>query len=398
MLKRIRIQNFKSIRDVEVELGSLTVLVGRSGTGKSNFVGAIRFLRDYLAWGDRAPHAHGGWRYVMPAQTGRAPRFTVTFDVPGEPDEFTYFIAFQNSSPDQSNPSVALESEGLEFRGTKVFFQQGRNWVNKPNMANLPQAGQVALGKLKAISEAHIAFTALTNSIGCYDFVGDVGATAKDEFNRSPQVLMARNSGVQQISSSLGLLDDASNFVSVAASLLGGLYHLSLKKSIVASLATINPSVTSIELDNVQNPSAISVTHRIGAQPLSLELAQESDGFRRFFTHLLALYQQPPKLTLLFENPENGVYPGALALLADEFKAAPGDARGQILLTTHSPEFLNNFDDIECLRVVTIKDHETSIGRVSHEQAESVREGLLTTGELLTVDPARAESAEAAPA
>jgi recombinational DNA repair ATPase RecF len=48
MIKRIRIQNFRSLVDVTVDLDSLTVLIGRSGTGKSNFVDAIRFLRNSL--------------------------------------------------------------------------------------------------------------------------------------------------------------------------------------------------------------------------------------------------------------------------------------------------------------------------------------------------------------
>ena len=48
MIEQIRIQNFKSIRDVTVELSPVTVLIGRSGVGKSNFLRAIRFLRNYL--------------------------------------------------------------------------------------------------------------------------------------------------------------------------------------------------------------------------------------------------------------------------------------------------------------------------------------------------------------
>src|SRR5580704_436854 len=48
MIKQIRIQNFRSLVDVTVDLDPLTVLIGRSGTGKSNFVQAIRFLRDLL--------------------------------------------------------------------------------------------------------------------------------------------------------------------------------------------------------------------------------------------------------------------------------------------------------------------------------------------------------------
>jgi AAA ATPase domain len=46
MIHRFRVRVFKSIADVDVDLSPVTVLVGRSGTGKSNFVQALRFLRD----------------------------------------------------------------------------------------------------------------------------------------------------------------------------------------------------------------------------------------------------------------------------------------------------------------------------------------------------------------
>ena len=48
MIKRIRICNFKSLGDVTVDLEPITALIGCSGTGKTNFVEALRFLRDFL--------------------------------------------------------------------------------------------------------------------------------------------------------------------------------------------------------------------------------------------------------------------------------------------------------------------------------------------------------------
>ena len=45
MIHRFRVQNFKSIVNVDVDLSPVTVLVGKSGTGKSSFVQALRFLR-----------------------------------------------------------------------------------------------------------------------------------------------------------------------------------------------------------------------------------------------------------------------------------------------------------------------------------------------------------------
>ncbi|MCH7517165.1 MAG: AAA family ATPase, partial [Bacteroidetes bacterium] len=43
-IRRARIRNFRSIGKCDVLLGDLTVLVGRNGAGKSNFLDAMRFV------------------------------------------------------------------------------------------------------------------------------------------------------------------------------------------------------------------------------------------------------------------------------------------------------------------------------------------------------------------
>ena len=105
--------------------------------------------------------------------------------------------------------------------------------------------------------------------------------------------------------------------------------------------------------------------------------------------HLLALYQTPPKQLLIFEEPENGVYPGALSNLAEEFNAASQAGRGQVLLTTQSPDLLDGFAPDQ-LRVVELDDNQmTRIGELAPDQSEALRAQLLEPGELLTVDSPR---------
>jgi predicted ATPase len=48
MLTKVQILNYKSIASCEVHLGPLTFLVGLNGSGKSNFIDALRFCRDAL--------------------------------------------------------------------------------------------------------------------------------------------------------------------------------------------------------------------------------------------------------------------------------------------------------------------------------------------------------------
>jgi hypothetical protein len=223
MIHRIRIQNFKSLRDVTVDLSPVTVFVGRSGTGKTNFASAIRFLRDYLAFGPQPNFPQQQHLFKCATDPSGAIGFEVEFDVPGFTDRFVY--------------------------------------------------------------------------------------------------------------------------------------ALTPRKGIAATLRRINPTVVSLELDSLRDPQKVIVAHRLKDKILPLELRQESDGFRRFYAHLLAVYQTPPKQTL-------------------------------VLLTTHSPALLDQFSS-EHIRVVKLVDLETRIGPLAEEQREALSEELLHAGELLTVDPAR---------
>ena len=46
MISRIAIKNFRSLKDVELRPGPLTVLIGPNGAGKSNILDALRFMRE----------------------------------------------------------------------------------------------------------------------------------------------------------------------------------------------------------------------------------------------------------------------------------------------------------------------------------------------------------------
>ena len=392
MIHRCRIQNFKSIVDVSVELSPVTVLVGKSGTGKSNFVQALRFFRDLLS---SPQHAQGldQLHLLRPISMPNAsPRFEVEFSVAGIKDRFTYELCFGQRGP--QSPSTHLELERLSL-GDTILFHQGvgsmnapipqhairiiaPRWIVEPPLTPVPNAGTIAIGRIPSISEVVIAFTALTSGIGCYAFSDNVlcGGT-------TPQA-------------TTGLDDEATNFIPALKEIITNLQDLKIRKSIVGALQRVNPSVSSVELNDILHPSHVVVGHRFNGKTVPLLLSQESDGFRRFCAHLLALYQRPPKQTLFFEHPEDGIHPGALSLLAEEFKAAPADGRGHIILTTHSPKLLDQFD-ADQIRVVEIEGFATRIGKMSKEQQEAITDKLLDAGELLTVDPARIQPEAIAP-
>ncbi|WP_041933403.1 AAA family ATPase [Gloeothece verrucosa] len=48
ILKRIKIEGFKSIRSLDLTLNQLNILIGANGSGKSNFIAAFKFLNQIV--------------------------------------------------------------------------------------------------------------------------------------------------------------------------------------------------------------------------------------------------------------------------------------------------------------------------------------------------------------
>ena len=64
-----------------------------------------------------------------------------------------------------------------------------------------------------------------------------------------------------------------------------------------------------------------------------------SDGTLKMLTYLVLLYDPEPPPVIGIEEPENFLHPRLLYELAEECRAA--SERAQLLITTHSPYFLN---------------------------------------------------------
>jgi predicted ATPase len=363
MIKTIRVRNFRSLLDVTVDLDPLTVLIGLSGTGKSNFVRAMRFLRNCLNSRSVDLNSPGGVGTVLHIEHPKASlAFDLSFSIDPTGPDFQYSL--------HRSPSGQVE-ELLRVGGRILFHHASNKWIVAPEVVPVPTPAGIMLGAIPGLQESTFAYVSLRSGIGCYEFSGNV----------------LEGNGQRVVPVDFGLVDDGDNYLLIANRILSDLSKVRSWKRIASSMRAVNSAVANLTL-NVPTPDRLDVAHQLNGRVLSMDVRSESEGFRRFLAHILALYQNPSKQTLLFEHPEAGLHPGALESLANEFKTCPQDGRGQVILTTHSPQLLDYFPP-ESLRVVDLKKLSTTIGRVAPEQMESLRERLLNPGELLTVDPAR---------
>ncbi len=208
----------------------------------------------------------------------------------------------------------------------------------------------------------------LTRGIGCYDFPASVLATP--------------NVGTSAVDG-FALRFDGANYYGVVEGILGNLQSLNNWREIEAAIKNLSASVEAITTSPFHQ-ERVAVSYRFGGQLTALPLSLQSGGFRRFLAHFLAIYQQPPKQVVVFEEPENGIFPGALTMLWDFMRAANEKLGTQFILTTHSPQLLDAFD-ADSKRVVEISDRGTKIGPLAGGQRSALMDKLLSPSELLTV-------------
>ncbi|MDD2765451.1 MAG: AAA family ATPase [Opitutaceae bacterium] len=96
-----------------------------------------------------------------------------------------------------------------------------------------------------------------------------------------------------------------------------------------------------------------------------------------------ALLQEPPLTLIGIEEPELTVHVGAIPLLFDYLKQA--SQRGQVLITTHSIELLEQLE-IDDVRVVDRCNGVTTVANVRRDQRNAVKKRLLTIGDIVSME------------
>jgi len=126
---RVRLENWRNFREAEVRLKERAFIVGPNASGKSNFLDALRFLRDIAradgglatALGQPGQPGRGGFKGVrcLFARRPSALVFDVDVGTDDEPELWNYQLVLQQQQNVRGKP-VAVELERVHHRGEVV--------------------------------------------------------------------------------------------------------------------------------------------------------------------------------------------------------------------------------------------------------------------------------------
>jgi predicted ATPase len=121
-ISRVILRNYKSIRQCDVSLVSITFLVGPNGAGKSNFVEALRFLSYGLSSSlEQALDNRSGFSSIL--HRGAAPRSGILFDVSFQLGDRTGRYLVEIAASGDGPVTVTREECTVEFRSGKHWFR-----------------------------------------------------------------------------------------------------------------------------------------------------------------------------------------------------------------------------------------------------------------------------------
>ncbi len=372
----------------------MTVLVGPNASGKSNVVDVLRFIGHSLRRGlDAAITSRQGIGAVRRSKPKGRP-YDVEVGFRAKKGRFSIDYGFVLGSRSGGIYYVKREHcvvTPADQRGDEVEFERSEDRIVKPS-----DAGALYDEDLDA---TELAFRSLARYILLRPFEGSgpggrrpshVNQTYRDVIQAVESISGMRSYRMfpdtmrepRRPRDPRRLREDGSNLASV----LKEMSRSPNLGEIEEALARVVPGLSGLQVQQSGGYLVVKLRHQAGDGSGSgsfFDLSQESDGTVRLLGLLVALYQENTPPLIGIEEPELTIHPGALAALADILVETTH--RAQALVTTHSPDLIDRLP-IEYLRAVDIEDGCTRVGPVSETQAEAVRAGLFTSGELHSME------------
>lgn len=401
------VRHYKSLSDVTVHLHpKITLIVGPNSVGKSNFVDAMRFLRD--AAKDDLDHAlvsRGGITRIRQQTTGGGRPFNLTFEVAAtqtfqelEPRIATYMLELTNVrggefKVEREEAECFEENEGHDQDRDEYFFyslsegfvrsRDGNVTLKDGRPSRQFQFNETEKLFLGASIPDDFFYTAAARS--CEQFFSGWKFTTL-----YPTVLRE----LKTPDSETGLREDGSNWASVVRAFkktAKGRQNLDRINEMMQQVLPDFQDVSVTTAGSFLVPKFRFGDPEKGSVKREFDPVQLSDGTLRIYGILLSLYQTPPPQLLVIEEPEQTVHPGVLAMLAEAFKEVSGQT--QIVVTTHSPQLVEHFEP-ENIRVATMTDGATHISGIKKTQQQAVISGLISLGEFMAAEGLQPESSE----
>ncbi len=327
------VRNYRVLRNVEFKgLSPLTVLVGPNGSGKSTVFDVFAFLSECFTEGLRSAVDKRNRLAELRSRGADGPVvIEIKYRETPQSPLITYHLAI-----DEIDGSPVVAEEWLRWK--RGSYGRPFKFVDFAH-----GAGQVISGDMPDEHDERIFETLDSPDLLAVNTLG--------QFTRHPRVSALRRfitgwylsylsaeeaRGVPMAGPQSRLSKTGDNLPNVLQ-FLAERHEVALE-NILATLSVRIPRLERVDTKALDDGRLLLLLKDAPfEEPVLARFA--SDGTLKMLSYLVVLLDPDPPPMIGIEEPENQLHPQLLFALAEECRAATG--RSQLLVTTHSPEFMN---------------------------------------------------------
>ena len=361
-IKNISVDGFKSIKELNnLELKKLNVIVGANGAGKSNFIQIFKML-------DAMSHGHFQ-EFIL--KNGGADAFP--FCGLKETPEVKIEFEFTSNSPCSRGSNFYRISMSPNNEEQMVLYEECKyddhgwhSYGSHSLESKLPD-------KIKNERSYNGQFDGVGSNV--YDSISKW--TVYHFHDTSSSAPMRRSE----------IVEDYKKLDGSARNIAPFLLHLRETsplsyRDIVKTLRLVIPFFEDFKLDIIKMGDAekVKLTWKQKGTDYPMQPYHLSDGSIRFICLATALLQPIPPTTIIIDEPELGLHPEAIQILAELIKSAA--KKTQVIVATQSPLLLDQFS----LEDIIVAHRQNGTSTFEHLNEEDYVHWLkdYTIGELWT--------------
>jgi len=389
-IKRIKVSNFKSFKDLDIELGDFTVLIGANASGKSNFTQVFRFIRDIIKEGIDNAISMQGTEYLTyigvpfpktlslscTSEFKSSFGFRVSESVAIEMIQATHDFALKFEKP---SGDFEIEKDELNFKIDYVDWEKRRK--NNKSKAAVLGSGNIIFcndkGQIKTKIKKSRAIKISSKEIFPPFFMGRKLPSKTILLQTQPLFVGAEMSvgeiGLYDFEPKLSkkavpiagkfeLDEDGSNLSLV---LKGVVENSDNKRKFSNLMKDLLPFVEDLSTDKFADKSLLFKLKEKFFPDIYFPASFISDGTVNISALLSALYFER-KSVIIIEEPERNIHPHLISRMMEMMKDASKNK--QIIVTTHSPEVVKHAGVENLLLVSRDRDGFSIISRPSEKE------------------------------
>ena len=373
LIEAIEIKNYRLFRDTKLtNLPRLVVVVGANGSGKSTLFDVFSFLKESLTQNVATAVARRGGLRDLRSRDQKGPiSFLVKFressgrlatyqleitDDAGRPVVHREILKFRRGSYGKPWHFVDFSrGKGSAITNESIYGEEGAREERKEYILDDPSV--LAIKGLGQFREFRVVaeFRSLIENWHISDFhIGDARPSAEAGYSEH---LSTRGDNVAQVAQYLFE------------------HRPEQFERVIHAMKRRVPGVTNVQAKPTEDGRLV-LRFQDGSFKDPFIARYVSDGTIKMFAYLVLLYDPTPHPLLAVEEPENQLYPELLHELVEEFRDYA--RRGQVFVSTHSPEFLNGISLDEIFYLVK-QNGFTTVQRVSENET---LQNLVNEGDL----------------